>query len=109
MKYLMKKEEIIRNSLIGSTFISLLIDGISFTFLIIFSSNNIADKFFSNFLGLIVLNNILIYILGIIYIIIAIKSKKEEVIKVTFSLFSIMTTLLFIELFMYVISEIFII
>ena len=84
----------IRNILIILTFISLIITFLNFTYLTYDSLN--VDKI-NNLLvnhinaWLIWIDNILLYIFAVIYIILGVKSRKEVVLKVSFSIFSILT------------------
>lgn len=99
----MKKEirnfdRIIQIILIVLTFISLIINALQYTYGIYNMMYN-TDKLNSLLISTpyyIVLwtDNILIYIFGILNIYCAIKSKKEVLLKLSFSLFSILTTMI---------------
>lgn len=90
-------EEIIKIILIILTFISLIINALQFTNIIYNSTydttklNNIVIS--KPFTILLFINNILIYITSLFYIICAIESKKEVLLKISFSIFSILTTI----------------
>ena len=105
-----KKENIIRNILIILTIISLIIVFLNFTYLI-YQDYNIEtiNTFLIKYINgpLLWIDNIMLYIFSIIYIIFAIKSKKEVLIKICFSIFSVITTMLFITLIINSIANIF--
>ena len=56
---------------------------------------------------LMVIDNILIYIVATLYIILGIRSKKEVILKVSFSIFSILTIMIVLTLIVNVIAELF--
>ncbi len=105
-------EKLIRNGLVILTFISLIIVMLNFTYLIYGDSynniNSINDFLIKYINGpLLWIDNILLYVFAIIYIIAGIKSKKEVLLKVSFSVFSIITTMIFLTLTINAIAVIF--
>lgn len=104
-------ETLIRNGLIICTFISIIIVILNFTHLIYRNSYNIMpiSDFLVKYINgpLLWIDNILVYILAISYIVIGIKSKKEVLLKVSFSIFSIITTMVVLTLVINVIAEMF--
>lgn len=91
----MKKEIIVRNVLIVLTFISLIITFLNFTYLT-YQERNID-----------LINNFLVIIFAIIYIVLGIKSKKEVLLKVSFSIFSILTTMVVLTFIINFIASLF--
>ena len=91
----MKKEIIVRNVLIVLTFISLIITFLNFTYLA-YQERNID-----------LINNFLVIIFAIIYIVLGIKSKKEVLLKVSFSIFSILTTMVVLTFIINFIASLF--
>ncbi len=94
-------EKVVRNVLIVLTAISLIILMLNFSYLI-YQHLNIEkiNNFLLKYVNGIVLwsNTILLYICAIVYIIMGIKSKKEVALKVSFSVFSILTNILTITM-----------
>ncbi len=90
-------EKIMGIMLIVLTIISLIINALEYTNMIYINSyntNNLNDLLVSKpFNILLWLDNILIYICSIFYIVRAVQSKRDILIKVSFSLFSILTTM----------------
>lgn len=104
------KEKIVRNILIVLTVISLVITTLNFTYLIyqnmsIESINDFLIKYVNNWL--LWIDNILIFIFAITYIVLGIKSKKEVLLKVVFSIFSIFTTMIALTFTINIIAELF--
>lgn len=103
-------EKIVRNTLIILTFISLIILFLNFTYAIydnmnIEKINNVLVNYVNTWLMWI--DSLLIFIFGIIYIVLGIKSKKEVLLKVSFSIFSILTTMISITFIINFIAEAF--
>ena len=92
-----KREKIVRNVLIVLTFISLLITLFNFTYQVyddrnIERINNLLVNYVNTFVMWI--DNILLYVFAVIYIVLGVKSKKEVVLKVSFSIFSVLTAII---------------
>ncbi len=104
-------EKIVKNGLIIFTFISFIIVVLNFTYLIYnysYDTTKINDFLLKYINGpLLWIDNILVYILAIFYIIIGIKSKKEVFLKVSFSIFSILTTMVVLTFIINFIAELF--
>lgn len=103
-------EPIIRNILIVLTLISLIIVFLNFTYLIyddmnIESINNILVNYINTWL--LWIDNILLYIFATIYVIVGIKSKKEVLLKVSFSVFSVLTSMISLTFIINFIAEMF--
>lgn len=92
-----KREIIVRNVLIGLTIISLIITMLNFTYQV-YDDMNIEkiNNFLVNYVNTFVMwiDNILLYIFAVIYIVLGVKSKKEVLLKVSFSIFSILTAIM---------------
>ena len=90
-------EKIVKNILIILTLVSLVITLLNFTYLT-YQDRNIdrINDFLINYVNGWVLwvDNILLYIFSVAYIILGIKSKKEVLLKVSFSIFSILTAVI---------------
>lgn len=90
-------EKIVRNVLIILTLISLVITFFNFTYLT-YQDRNIdrINDFLIHYINgwLLWFDNILLYIFSIWYIILGIKSRKEVLLKVFFSIFSILTAVI---------------
>ena len=92
-----KNEVIVRNILICLTIISLIITMLNFTYQVYEDLN--VDRI-NNFLNNCVndwvmwLDNVLLYVFAIIYIVLGVKSKNEVILKVSFSIFSILTAIM---------------
>lgn len=103
-------ENILRNGLILLTFISLIIVMLNFTYLV-YQDRNIdsINAFLIRYINgpLLWIDNILLYIFAVLYIIAGIQSKKEVVLKVSFSMFSILTTMISITLIINAIAKLF--
>lgn len=103
-------EIVVRNTLIVLTFISLIITFLNFTYL---TYDNLNTELINNVLvnyvntWLMWINNILLYIFAFIYIVIGIKSKKEVLLKVSFSIFSILTSIISLVFIINIIAEMF--
>ena len=83
----MKKEINVRNVLIVLTFISLIITFLNFTYLTYQERNiDLINNFLVNYVNnaFLFIDNFLVIIFGIIYIVLGIKSKKEVLLKVSF-------------------------
>ncbi len=104
-------EKIVCITLIVLTFISIISSMLNFAYLFYSNSyiNNIdnINKFLLKYNTLMVIDNIFIYIVAILYIILGIKSKKEVILKVSFSIFSILTTMIILTLIVNTIAELF--
>ncbi len=103
-------EHIIRNILIALTIISLAITTLNFTYLVYQDRNiEIINNFLITYVNgpVYIIDNILVFIFSIIYIILAIKSKNERILKIFFSLFAIFTTITSLTLIINVIADIF--
>ena len=103
-------EKIVRNTLIILTFISLIILFLNFTYAIydnmnIEKINNVLVNYVNTWLMWI--DNILLYVFAIMYIVIGVKSKKEVLLKVSFSIFSILTSMITLTFIVNFIAEIF--
>lgn len=92
-----KTEKVVKVALIVLTFISIIITTLNMTYQV-YQNNNIEriNDFLVNFVNTwpLWLDNILVILLAIVYMILGIKSKKEILLKIAFSIFSIMTTML---------------
>lgn len=92
-----KREIIVRNALIGLTIISLIITMLNFTYQVyedlnVDKINNLLVNYVN---GLVMwIDNILLYVFAVIYIVLGVKSKKEVLLKVSFSIFSILTAIM---------------
>ncbi len=104
-------EKIIGIVLIILTAISLIINTLQFTNQIYswnYNTERLNNLLISNPFGILLwFDNILIYICSILYIVSAIKSKKDILIKISFSLFSILTTIVVTTLLINVVASIF--
>ena len=103
-------ETIVRNTLIFLTLINLIIMFLNFTYAVydnmnIETINNVLVNYVNTWLMWI--DNILLYIFAIIYIVIGVKSKKEVLLKVSFSIFSILTTVIASTLIINLIASLF--
>lgn len=91
-------DKIVGFSLIILTMISLVMNGLYYTYAIYDCTYDVASL--NQFLVskplefILWIDNILIYVLGLIYIIEAIKTKKDRLLKVSLSLFSVLTTMI---------------
>ena len=103
-------EKIVRNALIILTFISLIITILNFTYMV-YQDRNIdnINTFLINYINnwLLWVDNILLYIFSITYMILGIRSKKEVLLKVSFCLFSIMTAIITLTFIVNFIAEFF--
>lgn len=92
-----KREIIVRNILIGLTIISLIITMLNFTYQV-YEDLNVEriNSFLVNYVNgwLMWIDNILLYIFAVIYIVLGIKSNHEVLLKVSFSIFSILTSIM---------------
>lgn len=103
-------EKLVRNILISLTIISLIILFLNFTFAIydnmnVEKLNNLLVNYINTWVMWI--DCIFIYIFGIIYIVVGIKSKEEVALKVSFSVFSILTNMVSISFIINFIADIF--
>lgn len=106
----MKKEIIVRNVLIVLTFISLIITFLNFTYLTYQERNiDLINNFLVNYVNnaFLFIDNFLVIIFAIIYIVLGIKSKKEVLLKVSFSIFSILTTMVILTFIINFIASLF--
>lgn len=106
----MKKEIIVRNVLIVLTFISLIITFLNFTYLTYQERNiDLINNFLVNYVNnaFLFIDNFLVIIFAIIYIALGIKSKKEVLLKVSFSIFSILTTMVVLTFIINFIASLF--
>lgn len=105
-----KREKIVRNVLIVLTFISLLITLFNFTYQV-YDDRNIEkiNNFLVNYVNTFVMwiDNILLYIFAVIYIVLGVKSKKEVLLKVSFSLFSILTAIMTLTFLVNLVAHLF--
>ena len=103
-------EPIVRNTLIILTFVNLIILLLNFTYVVYDNMNTeLINNVLVNYINtwLMWIDNILLYIFGIIYIVLGIKSKKEVLLKVSFSIFSILTSMISLVFIVNFIAEIF--
>ena len=104
-------EKIVRNGLIILTFVSIICSMFHFAYLFYSNSyiNNIKkiNTFLAKYDFILLIDNILLYIFAIAYIILGIKSKNEVGLKISFSIFSIITTMIILTLIVNVIAEAF--
>ncbi len=98
-------ENIVRNTLIILTFISIICSMFHFAYLF-YQDNNIEriNSFLLKYDFLLFIDNFLLYIFAIAYIILGIKSKKEVLLKISFSIFSILTTMCVLTLIVNIIA-----
>ena len=92
-----KKEIIVRNILIGLTAVSLVITMLNYTYQVYEDLNvDRINSFLVNYVNgwLMWIDNILLYIFAVMYIILGVKSKNEVLLKVCFSIFSILTAIM---------------
>ena len=114
MKNILNKEihieKFVRNTLIVLTLISLVIPILNFTYLT-YQDRNIEriNDFLVNYVNtwLFWVDNILLYIFAIFYIILGIKSKEEVALKISFSIFSILTAIITLTFIVNFIAEFF--
>jgi len=91
-----KLEKIVRNTLIVLTVVSLLINALQFTNAIYSRMNTVRlNDVFVNpiFTFILWLDNILLYLFACWYMVLAEKSKQEVVIKISFSILAMLTTI----------------
>lgn len=105
-----KREKIVRNVLIVLTFISLLITLFNFTYQVyddrnIERINNLLVNYVNTFVMWI--DNILLYVFAVIYIVLGVKSKKEVVLKVSFSIFSVLTAIMTLTFLVNMVARLF--
>ena len=103
-------EKIVRNILIVLTIISLLINALQFTNVIYSRMNTVRlnDVLVSPIFTFILwADNILLYIFACWYMILAERSKKEVLIKVSFSILSMLTTISFSVIVINLVAEFF--
>ena len=104
------KEKIVRNILIILTFVSIIITFLNYTYITYQDMNiNKINNFLIHYVNgwLLWVDNILLYVFAIIYIVLGIKSKKEILLKVSFSIFSILTTVIASTLIINLIASLF--
>ena len=92
-----KKEHLIRNILIGLTIVSLIITLLNHTYAVYQDRNiEIINNLLVNYINgwLFWIDNLLVIVFALWYIVLALQSKCERVIKISFSIFSIITTML---------------
>jgi len=103
-------ERVVRDILIALTFISIVIVVLNFTYLT-YQNNNILliNSLLVNFVNkwLLLVDNILLFIFAIIYIVLAVKSKTDLVLKVSFSIFSIITSMISLTAIINVLARLF--
>ncbi len=105
-----KREHLIRNILIGLTIVSLIITLLNFTYLVYQDRNiDIINNLLVNYINgwLFWIDNILVIVFALWYIVLALQSKCERVIKISFSIFSIVTTILVSTLVINFVAELF--
>lgn len=103
-------EKVMRNCLIILTLLSFIIVCLNFTHLVYIDQNidQINDFLLKYVNGpFLWITNILLYIVAIIYMIAGIKSKQEVALKVSFSLFSMLTTIISMTLIINWLAELF--
>ena len=103
-------EIVVRNTLIVLTFISLVIMFLNFTYAVYDNMNiDLINNILVNYVNtwLMWVDNILLYIFAIIYIVLGIKSKKEITLKISFSIFSILTSMISLTIIVNFIAELF--
>lgn len=103
-------EIVVRNTLIVLTLISLIIMFLNFTYAVYDNMNiDLINNVLVNYVNtwLMWINNILLYIFAIIYIVLGIKSKKEIPLKISFSIFSILTSMISLTIIVNFIAELF--
>ncbi len=103
-------EIIVRNTLIVLTFISFVVLLFNTTYHIyqnlnIESINEFIIKYINS--SILWIDTILLYVFAIIYIVLAIKSKKEVVVKVSFSVLAILTNIVTMTIFINKIADCF--
>ena len=104
------KERIVRNILIILTLVSIIITFLNYTYIAYQDMNiNKINTFLIRYINgwLLWVDNILLYVFAIIYIFFGIKSKKEVLLKVSFSIFSILTTVIVSTLIINLIASLF--
>ena len=104
------KEKIVRNILIILTSVSIIITFLNYTYITYQDMNiNKINTFLIRYINgwLLWVDNILLYIFAIIYVFLGIKSKKEILLKVSFSIFSILTSMITLTFIVNFIAEIF--
>lgn len=103
-------EKFIKISLIVLTFISIMITILNFTYLTYIDQNidNISN-FLINYINgpLLWIDNILLFVFAIIYIVCALKSKKETSLKISFSIIAILTSMIPLSLIINALANIF--
>lgn len=105
-----KLEKIVRNTLIILTIISLLINALQFTYLIY---NNMNTEKLNDvlvhpiFTFILWADNILLYIFACWYMVLAEKSKKEVVTKISFSILAMLTTISTSVIVVNIVAELF--
>ena len=99
------KEKIVRNILIILTFVSIIITFLNYTYITYQDMNiNKINTFLIQYVNGWLL---WVYIFAIIHIFFGIKSKKEVLLKVSFSIFSILTTVIVSTLIINLIASLF--
>ena len=104
------QEIVVRNILIILTFVSIIITFFNYTYITYQDMNiNKINNFLIRYVNgwLLWVDNILLYVFAIIYIFFGIKSKKEVLLKVSFSIFSILTTVIVSTLIINLIASLF--
>ena len=92
-----KREHLIRNILIGLTIVSLIITLLNHTYAVYQDRNiDLINNLLVNYINgwLFWIDNILVIVFALWYIVLALQSKCERVVKISFSIFSIITTML---------------
>lgn len=105
------KEIFVRNILIFLTFVSLIIMFLNITMGVYSEEGNfeLLNDFLIKYINgpLVWIDNLLVYLFAIIYIVFAIKSKKEVTLKISFSVVAILTTMISVSFIMIFIAQIF--
>ncbi|MDD3341701.1 MAG: hypothetical protein PHN72_05905 [Bacilli bacterium] len=105
------KEGIVRNILIGLTLGSLIITALLLPNIIYannYDTTNLNQMLVSPIFNILLFtDNILVYLFGITYIVLGIKSKQEVLLKVSFSIFSILTTIIMLTFIVNFVAECF--
>lgn len=102
MKNILKKDirnfdKILEISLIVLTFISIIINLFSYPYIIykeVYAFSDLYESLYSKAMIIMTIDNILIYLVSAFYIVDVIKEKKNILFKLSFCIFSILTTLL---------------
>ena len=102
-------EKVFKYGLIILTIISLIITFLNITYITYQDGNiKVINNLLVNYVNKVfIIENLLLYVFAIGYIILGIKSKKEVLIKISFSVISIITTMLFITMTINILASLF--